>query len=726
MGVKLVQTNFSSGELDPLMLMRHDVGAYQNGARRLRNVALLNQGGVCRRPGTFRLTGLTGRTRLMPFEFSAAERYVLAFSAARLDAFDLDGVLINTVTGCPWTEAMLFELTAAQAADVMIVCHPALRTQVIRRVSLTSFTRADLVFDRSINGDKIYQPYYKFADEAVTLRCSATTGSVTVTASAAYFTSAYVGQRLRWFDVELDVTAYTNATTLTATVKGTLEGRYDIDPFKTATGSATVEVTHALHGFATGAVVTIAGANATAGIAAGDLNGARTITVIDDNTYSFAAGTAATSSEDGGGANVKFSGANLPTRNWEEPSFSTVQGWPGAVTFHEARLWFGGSAAQPDALWSSKINGFFNFDIGRGEDNESIQVTVGAADISSVRHMVSNRHLQVFTATGEFFCPRAQQTTLTPSNFVIARQTPYGSSTLSPQPFDGATIYVQATKKAVREFLYTDAEQAYNAPTLTLLADHLIRGPQDMAVSYGTSERGEQYLLVVNGNDGSMAVFHSARAEKLAGWTLWTTADPSGTAKFDSVMVVADMIYVSVRRGAGYVLERFADQDLDNTLDCATTFEAATATTGWALGAAYANKTVSVVSNDYYLGDFAVPASGEIVLGDAVTRITVGYNYVPEVETMPVHLQLADGFYTGRPKRIARVILGLDETLAVSLQGNRLTVRQVRDDFSQSPLPVSGKREFHLLGFNRDATVSVTQTEPLPMRLLGVAMEVSA
>ncbi len=35
-------------------------------------------------------------------------------------------------------------------------------------------------------------------------------------------------------------------------------------------------------------------------------------------------------------------------------------------------------------------------------------------------------------------------------------------------------------------------------------------------------------------------------------------------------------------------------------------------------------------------------------------------------------------------------------------------------------------REFFLLGYNRDATVTITQTEPLPLRLLGLSLEVGA
>jgi len=725
MGVKLVQTNFSSGEVDPLLDMRHDTGAYVNGARKLRNVALLNQGGVARRAGTTHLNTLTARTRLVPFEFSATERYIFAFSNTRLDIYGTDGTLITSLTGCPWTTSILFSMTYTQAADVMIICHQTMPMQKIVRTGSTTFTRDALAFTEGVNGDQIFQPYYKFADDAITLKASASTGSgITITASSAYFTSSYVGLRLRWYGIEILITGYTSSTVLTGTIKGELKASYDIDPLKMSDGSNVVEVTHAQHGLSTGTSLTISGANGFAGVASNQINGARTITVIDDNHYTFVAGSNASSSADGGGPNVHFAGTNIPTRNWDEPSFSIVTGYAGACTFHESRLWLGGSASQPDALWASKINQFFNFDVGEGLDNESIQVTVGSDDISNVKHLVSNRHLQIFTSTSEFYIPRNQNTTVTAGNITINRQTPYGCADIPPHPFDGATVYVQATLKAVREFIYTDTEQAYNSAALTILSDHLVQSPFDMAVSYGTSKRSEQYLLLVN-NDGTMAIFHSARAEKLAGWTLWSTEHPSGIAKFDSVVTIGDKIYVSVLRGTSYYLEQFAADHLDLSLDCSRSYTSGSAQTVWTVNSIYQNRVISVVSNNYYLGDYTVNGSNQITLNDAVTDIVVGFNYDVEVETLPVHIALPQGVYTGRPKRIARVILGLNSTLAVTVRGNRLIIRQVTDDFSLAPTAVTGKREFFLLGFNRDATVLITQSEPLPMRLLGLAMEVS-
>ena len=63
---KLLQTNFSAGELSPEIAMRVDTDQYQNGAKSLANMRCLIAGGVTRRPGSLWLTELTG-TRVVKF-----------------------------------------------------------------------------------------------------------------------------------------------------------------------------------------------------------------------------------------------------------------------------------------------------------------------------------------------------------------------------------------------------------------------------------------------------------------------------------------------------------------------------------------------------------------------------------------------------------------------------------------------------------------------------------
>ena len=80
------------------------------------------------------------------------------------------------------------------------------------------------------------------------------------------------------------------------------------NPLGTVNASTTVTVTHAAHGYVTGNVVALQGVpGAVNGIPAAELNGRRTITVVDANSYTFTSTTPATSTGSGGGAVVQSS-----------------------------------------------------------------------------------------------------------------------------------------------------------------------------------------------------------------------------------------------------------------------------------------------------------------------------------------------------------------------------------------------------------------------------------
>jgi len=508
------KTSFASGELDPLMNMRSDVAAYANGAKQLKNLNILPQGGVYRRAGTKRLVGLTGNARLIAFDFDDNEQYIIAFGHQRLDVYYLEtNAIVASVTSCPWTTSTIFQLNVAQSGDTMIICHPDMITQVLLRTGLTTFTVSNYEFDG--DDENVFQPYYKFADSATTLSCNSSTGSVTVTSSADQFTSNHINTYLKINDTSLKITAVGSATSATATIFGVLEKSLIENAFTSTTGSKTLVVQDPLHGYVDGATITVSGANTIATILAADINTSHTITVNNADTYQFTVGGSnnANQTTAGGGPMIKVSGANSTNTEWKEQSFSAERGYPASVTFHDGRLWFGGSKSQPDWLWSSKVDGYFNFDVGEGEDDESIQSSIGMDRVADIRHLISNRHLQVFTANAEFYCPQSETSVLTPENFNIRRQTTYGSNFVNAKAFDGGTMFVQKSGRTVRELLFTDTELSYSANSLSLLSSHLILTPIDLAVFNGSANRPEQYALFVN-NDGTIANFHSVRTEK--------------------------------------------------------------------------------------------------------------------------------------------------------------------------------------------------------------------
>lgn len=152
----------------------------------------------------------------------------------------------------------------------------------------------------------------------------------------------------------------------------------------------------------------------------------------------------------------------------EEPVWSASHGYPNTVTFHESRLWMGNSTSRPQTLWGSVIGEFFNFDRGVGGDDESIDITLDTDQVNAIYHIVSGRHLQVFTSGGEFYIPESP---IKPSEVRISRQTRFGIlKTVKPISTDGATMFIQRNGKQVREFLFTYTEASYVSSEVNLLA----------------------------------------------------------------------------------------------------------------------------------------------------------------------------------------------------------------------------------------------------------------
>ncbi|MBW2623128.1 MAG: hypothetical protein JRD68_09505, partial [Deltaproteobacteria bacterium] len=101
-----VITNFTAGEISEKMAGRVDFGKYYSGCRTLENMLVLPQGGATRRPGTVYAASVKDpnrRTRLIPFEFSDEQAYMLEFGdqyirfykdRGRLTAVDADTKLL--------------------------------------------------------------------------------------------------------------------------------------------------------------------------------------------------------------------------------------------------------------------------------------------------------------------------------------------------------------------------------------------------------------------------------------------------------------------------------------------------------------------------------------------------------------------------------------------------------------------------------------------------------
>lgn len=750
--IRIPITNFQYGEISPSLVSRTDTPLYNNSAKKIENFFLRNEGGLLKRFGTSRIyefdttvdSSATQQLRLVPFIFSDDERYIISLENAKIRVFQIDPTtgdvsLIQTITqdvdsaAIPFTNAKLPELTYAQAGDVMFICHQTFMPRKLVRTGLTTFQFETLDFTDSADGYRINQPYYSFQGVGVTLDPSASTGSsITIITSADYFDttgtqtggdyldSKHVGVVLRYHDNEILITSVQSATSATGDITDELLVHLDVDAIETTDSSADIHITFVNHGLSVGDSITISAAGAVGGIAANQINGTRSVTeVIDENEFVVTAGSSANDSTIGGGSPKIVTHA--PTTEWGEQSYSSLRGYPAAVTFHENRLWFGGTIAQPDGIWASKTASYFNFDVGDAEDDDALDLTASIGEINTIRHLVSNRDLQIFTSTSEMYIPSFTEKPITPTNAQIRRQTSYGASYVRPDSFDGATIYVQKTGSVIREYIYSDQEAAYVSTGISVLSPHLISSPVQMSILRGAINRPESYAFVIN-NDGTMAVFTSNRAEQRAGWTQWTT-----DGKFHSVCTVDDRVFCIGTYDTGAGTDKHILMEFDSTLnmDFSDTFTGSAGV--FDVSSHFENgATVKVVDGTNYLGEFTV-ASGNVDVSavQEITSAEIGYSFNVEAETLPIDAQVTAGPLTGEPRSVNRVILDLLDTLSVSVNGKRLVIRTVSDDFSQDRTKVTGKKEFRLLGYSKDPTVKITQTAPLSLQVNGIVAEVS-
>jgi hypothetical protein len=209
--IKRTKTSFTAGELAPELLGRADLRAYENGARRLRNVVIQPTGGVTRRPGLRHVAMLPGQARLLPFEFNTEQTYLMVLTDGKLAIYAAD-LKIAELTA-PWTETMLPQIGFTQNADTLLLTHPDMRPQKVQRsnsgwsITPWSFTQ---------------DAFFRFAAPEITLTPSALNGTITIWASAPVFAVEHIGVRLRIGGKRVVVAAVNSPSTIVANVEQTL------------------------------------------------------------------------------------------------------------------------------------------------------------------------------------------------------------------------------------------------------------------------------------------------------------------------------------------------------------------------------------------------------------------------------------------------------------------------------------------------------------------------
>lgn len=217
--LRQIKTTFTSGEISRRLLGRGDLNAYANGALSLRNVFIHPTGGISRRAGLAYVDTVAGAGRLIDFEFNTEQVYLLVLTDLQMDIYQA-GVKIETLV-TPWSEAQLRQINWTQSADTLMICHPDIEPQKLTRQSGGTWSLDAWNFYTDDNGVN-RQPFYKFADSIVSVTPNATSGTVTLTASASVFDPSHAGTYMTVGGKQIEITSYASPTVIEGTAIETL------------------------------------------------------------------------------------------------------------------------------------------------------------------------------------------------------------------------------------------------------------------------------------------------------------------------------------------------------------------------------------------------------------------------------------------------------------------------------------------------------------------------
>lgn len=676
MGVWNFTSNMNRGELDPLLVGRIDIQAYYNGLRTASNILTLPQGGAKRRPGQDFLGVALGTGRLENFSFNVLQSYLLVFTDFKMQIYK-DTVLQTNINGSgfdfvatPWNIAQTKGFDFIQSADTAIVTHEDIAPQSITRTSDTDWAITSIALTNL--------PQFDFNDG------SSPTPSNEI--QDVTFTDVTQGDRyklaLDGFLSEEIVFGGDDPTNQEA-IRDAVQNLPN-----TANSGVSVTVVTPLLAYR----ITFSGDSA---------NPFQLITgtaiVTDLATFAMATTRSAT-------------GVSRAEDVW-----SVTRGQPRTCTFHEARLYFGGSKSRPATIWGSNVNDFFNFDSGRGRDDELIDVTLDTDQVNAIQSIFSNRSLQIFTSGAEFY---VRESPVTPSNVAVIPQTNLGSRRVRPVSIDGVTLFPQRTGKVINQFVFVNEFQSNQTISVSTLAAHLIKKPIKLVASKGTESTDANYVYILN-EDGSLTVFNTLASEDVTAFTTWS----SGLIR--SISVVSDRLYMLVERVINNVTVFYIEVESMTALtDSAISSNVGGSDTLTGLDH-LEGEIVDVKADGSFQGALTV-TGGQVTITRTATIIEAGLNYIPLIKTMPLNIGLENGPNAASKKKILRAAINFHESNGIIVNNQRLADKVIGLNQFDAPTPQTGLKRITLLGWSLEADIEITQTTPMPMTVLSIGMEIKA
>ena len=736
-------TNFTGGELSPRLDGRNDLNKYSSGCKTLENMIIYPHGSAARRSGSrfiAEVKSSAAKTRLIPFEFSTTQTYMMEFGNQYIRFYKDNGQILEgdkTISGATQANPVVITATSHgySNGDEISITSVAGMTELNNKRYLVANKTTNTFEITNVDGTNINgTSFTAYASGGVANRVyEISTPYLTAELFDIKYAQSADVMYITHPNHEVEKLSRTGHTSWTLSdvdfTKGPMQDANTTDttlnPGQSAVGTGISLVASA-----------VTGINSGLGFLSTDVGrfvflhgGYAKITGVTDTTNATITIITALSSASA-------------TADWRLGSFSDTTGHPSSVTFFEQRLVFAGTSNEPQTLFFSRSGDYENMDANIGgtiADDDAIIYTIASNQVNAIRFMTATRTLIVGTAGGEFTVSGGgTDVAITPTNILIKKQSNHGAANVDAISAGNATLFLQRAKRKIRELAYNFDVDGYLAPDMTILAEHITEG----GITQMAYQQEPNQIVWMTRSDGELIGLTYQREQQVTAWhrQIFGGSFGSGNAVCESVAVIPTddteyQVYVIVKRTINSVTRRYVEYlnnydftETDNTtfnfLDSQLEYSGSATTTITGLEH-LEGQTVSILADGSTHPDKTV-SSGAITLDRSSTKVKVGLSYTSLLQTMRLDAGAANGTSQGKTKRIYDISLRLFESVGVEVGPDlsnmeRIPFRSSADDMDTAIPVFTGDKEIEFRGnYETDGFIFVRQTQPLPLTVLSL------
>lgn len=242
---------------------------------------------------------------------------------------------------------------------------------------------------------------------------------------------------------------------------------------------------------------------------------------------------------------------------WAKYAWNSVNGYPGTVVYYQQRLYFAASTAFPQTIWASRTGDYKDFGKSNPtQDDDRIIYTYAGRQVNEIRHLIDIGTLVALTSGGEYVITGDQNKVLTPSAFAFSSQGSNGSSNVPPIAVANIALFVQEKGSVVRDLAYSFDVDGYQGNDLTILANHLFQKRSIVDWCFSIVPYSSAFCIR---DDGKLLVMTYLRDQQVFAW-----APQSSAGKYESTCSISegneDAVYFIVNRTINGQVVRYIER----------------------------------------------------------------------------------------------------------------------------------------------------------------------